>query len=166
MKKILVPLFASILFVSATHGQEKAISYKELQKHLPAKLLGFTAIDEPDGQSMSMNEMSYSMASQQYEKGNIELYVTIMDYQGAAALYTTAAMAWTVSIEYEDDDKKVTGFDDGGFKGLLEVEKDNDQINLTTGYKERYMIQIELIGTKDASLAKSVLKELKLSDLP
>ena len=166
MKKILPFLICTFFASYAFPQDDKAVPYKELQGHLPNKIAGFTATDEPDGQSMSMNGMSYSMASQGYLNGTVEMTVSIMDYQGASTLYTAAAMAWTMNMEYEDDEKKVSGFQEGDFQGLIEVGKKYKEVNLTCGFKERYLIQIELQDSDDDDLVKKVLKDLGLDDLP
>ncbi|MEM9389341.1 MAG: hypothetical protein AAGA02_02640 [Bacteroidota bacterium] len=166
MKKVLLFLIFTFFTSYAFPQDDKVVPYKELQKHLPNKIAGFTATDEPGGQSMSMNGMSYSMASQGYLKGDIEMTVSIMDYQGAGTLYTAAAMAWTMNMEYEDDEKKVSGFQEGDFQGLIEVGKKYKEVNLTCGFRERYLIQIELQDSDDDDLVKKILNELGLGDLP
>lgn len=165
--KYIFCLYAFILFtLVATAQDDKAVSYKELQKHLPDKVADFTAIDEPEGQSMSMNGMSYSAASQGYMKGDVKMTISLMDYKGAGSLYTAAAMAWTTTMEYEDDEQKVSGFKDGDFHGLISVGKEYKEVSLTTGYKGRYLIQIEVQGSDNEAKVKEILKKLSLADLP
>ncbi|MEM7106672.1 MAG: hypothetical protein AAF519_00505 [Bacteroidota bacterium] len=165
--KTTISLFALLLVAFVAVAQDnKAVSYKELQKHLPGKIAGFTASGDPDGQSMSMNGMSYAMASQDYEKDKEQMTVTIMDYKGAGSLYSAAAMAWTMNMEYEDDEKKVSSFKDGDFHGMIEVGKEYKEVTITSGYKERYFVQIQIQGSDDESSARKVLKELRLTNLP
>lgn len=160
----IICLFAGMSTLFAQ--DEKAVSYKTLQEHLPSSISGFTASGDPDGQSMSMNGMSYSMASQEYENGSKSLRITIMDYHGAGSLYNAAAMAWTMNMEFEDDDQKVSGFKEGDFHGLVSVQKKRTEVNITTGFRERYYVQVEIEGSDDEAMARKILKGLKLSDLP
>ncbi|MEM9857640.1 MAG: hypothetical protein AAF843_09795 [Bacteroidota bacterium] len=165
--KTLLTLITLICSVSLTTAQdEKAVPYKELQSQLPGTIAGFKITGDPDGQSMTMNGMSYSMASKDYEKGDEEMTITIMDYKGASTLYSAAAMAWTMNMEYEDDEKKVSSFKDGDFQGIIEVGKEHKEISIIAGYKERYLVQVQIQGSNEEPTARKIVNALDLSDLP
>lgn len=148
-----------------TYAQDKAINYKELQKYLPSEIMGYSPSSEVDGNSFEMNGMSYSTAVQDYKKGNSELTISIMDYQGATNLYTAATMAWSMGMSFEDDEQKAGGIQIDDFTGWLVYQKDKKASELVLGYKDRYIITIVVSGV-DEDYARSILQTSDLDDLP
>jgi hypothetical protein len=165
MKTLLTTLFIFIAG-SLVFSQEKALNYKELQKFLPSEIMGYTASEDIDGSSFEMNGMSYSTAQQTYEKGDSYLNIMIMDYQGAAAMYSAAAMTWSSGMSFEDDDQKANSVSIDGYSGWLVYEKQDHVSELLVGVKDRYLIQVEVSEVNDGILAQDIIKKLKLSDLP
>lgn len=147
-------------------GQSKVIHYKELQKHLPQELLGYTAEGDPQGNMFEMNDMSYSSALQEYTKGESTLSITIMDYQGAASMYQASTMAWANGMSYEDDEQKAHGITIDNMNGWLSYNKVDQETQLIMGCKDRYLVTINITNNSNEDLAKDVFNALKLSDLP
>ncbi|TRX53038.1 hypothetical protein FNH22_21240 [Fulvivirga sp. M361] len=125
MKEFLLTLLTFFLLLHVSAQDAEVIHYKELQKVIPANLAGFTGDGAPDGKTMSMNGMSFSTAERTYKKGSHKLNITMVDYHGAATLYNSAAMAWSMNMQFEDDDSKVEGFSEGDFSGIIEIHKKN-----------------------------------------
>jgi len=155
-----------VFFLSNVSAQDKAINYKELQNLLPSSLNGYALDDDKDGANFDMNGMSYSMAAGRYIKGESNLTVTLMDYKGAAALYQASTMAWTSGMSYEDDNQKAQGVTFDGFSGWEVIEKNSNTAQLIVGYKERYLITVEITEVSSADLNRAIVKSLKLSSLP
>ncbi|MBL6449767.1 hypothetical protein JMN32_25880 [Fulvivirga sp. 29W222] len=165
MKKTLLYL-ALLLLGAAVQAQNKAVHYKELQKHLPASLAGFSAESAPEGNMFEMNEMSYSSAMREYSKGNSWLTITIMDYKGAAEMYEGSTMAWNNSMSYEDDQQKAHSVSINGMNGWFSYDKHNQESTLILGINGRYLITINITENADESLAEKVSKDLDLDSLP
>ncbi len=164
MNKIFITLLLCSLVMSVA-GQDKAINYKELQEILPDAPLGYNTAGDPDGASFEMEGMSYSTASQEYEKGESYLTITLVDYQGAAAMYSMAAMAWSSGMAFEDDEQIANSVELNGHKGWQSYEKSDKISNLIIGYKDRYLVTIQASDV-DKDFAQLVFKQLDLNKLP
>jgi hypothetical protein len=161
-------IFTSVLvLISVISGvsQEKAINYKELQKMLPSSIMGYSPSGDPDGSSFEMNGMSYSTAVQDYESGDSELTISLFDYQGAAAMYSSTTMAWGMGMSFEDDEQSAKGVDINGSKGWHVYQKEDHTSELMVGHKDRYLITI-VVTEADQEKAIEIFKKLDLSKLP
>ena len=166
MKTTLLNVLAFLLFITAPAQDQEAIPYKELQKFVPTSLAGFSEDGDADGSTMSMNGMSFSTAERHYKKGGQDLNVTIVDYHGAATMYSSAAMAWGMNMQFEDEESKMETFNDGDFHGVIEVQKKEQQTRLIGGYKNRYFVEIDLNGASNKQAVLDILKALNISRLP
>ena len=164
MKIILTSALVLISVISGV-SQEKAVNYKELQKMLPSSISGYSPAGDPDGSSFEMNGMSYSTAVQDYENGESELTISIHDYQGAEAMYSTATMAWSMGMSFEDDEQSAKGVNIDGAQGWHVYQKEDRTSELMVGYKERYLITI-VVTESDKEKAIEIFKKLDLSKLP
>ncbi|QSE98533.1 hypothetical protein [Fulvivirga lutea] len=161
-------LFTTMLLLSfgmMVIAQEKAADYKELQKSIPSTIKGYQLVDEIEGSSFEMSGMSYSTASARYEKGDSQLEIAIMDYQGASALYTSAAMAWSAGMKYEDDEQKAYGVSYDNAQGWLAFQKEDNTSELVVGFKERYIITV-MVTEATENQAEEIYKQLNLNNLP
>lgn len=165
MKKILLYLVV-LMCGTAVHAQDKAVHYKELQKHLPESLAGFTAEGDPDGNMFEMNEMSYSSATREYRNGDSWLTITIMDYKGAASMYQGSTMAWSNGMSYEDEEQKAHSISIDGMNGWLSYDKSNKETSLFLGINERYLVTLNITENDDEGLAEKIANSLNLKALP
>ena len=151
----------------AKRGDTLAINYKELEKYLPATAASFTPEGNPEGQSMQMPGMRYSMAKQNYRKGDETLSVTLMDYNGAAPMFLAATAMMNTGMEMENDDQLMRGLDLGlpGVKAFETLEKKNHQATIVLSVANRFLATVEASGQNDTELVKSVAKGLKLSKI-
>ena len=163
--KVLISTTLILISVISGLAQEKAINYKELQKMLPTSIMGYTLVDDPNGSSFEMNGMSYSTAVQDYESGDSELTISLIDYQGAAAMYSSTTMAWGMGMSFENDEQSAKGVDINGSKGWHVYQKEDHTSELMVGHKERYLITI-VVTESDKEKAVEVFKKLDLSKLP
>ncbi len=148
-------------------GDTLAINYKELEKRLPATLAGYTVVGEPEGQSMQMSGMHYSSAKQKYRKDDQSMTVTILDYNGAASMFTAATMMMNTGLEIENDDQIMRGTDLGiaGVKAYETFGKKDHQATLMTSVADRFFVTVEATGQQDTNLVKDVAKSLNLAEL-
>lgn len=165
MKKSLLYLIL-LMCGTAVYAQEKAIHYKELQKHLPESLAGFTAEGDADGNMFETNEMSYSSATREYSKGDSWLTITIMDYKGAASMYQGSTMAWSNGMSYEDEEQKAHGVSIDGMNGWFSYDKSGKESSLILGINERYLVTVNITENDDEGLAEKIASSLDLKNLP
>ncbi len=163
--KVIISTALILISVISGLAQEKAINYKELQKMLPASIMGYSPVGDPDGSSFEMNGMSYSTAVQDYENGDSELTISVHDYQGAAAMYSSTTMAWGMGMSFEDDEQSANGVDINGSKGWHVYQKEDHVSELMVGHKDRYLITI-VVSESDKEKAVEIFKKLDLSKLP
>lgn len=166
MKKLLHCITLQLCLVALAQSQDKAIHYKELQKHLPVELFDFVSEDDPEGNMFEMNELSYSSASREYVKGESYLTISILDYKSASALYQASTMAWAGNMAYEDDEQKASSVTVDGMTGWLSYNKIDRESQLIIGCKERYLITILHSEAEDEGFVKKVVEKLNLNSLP
>jgi len=159
-------LFALLLLTSLSFSalsQEKAKHFKELQQFLPSSPLGFTKNGDPDGASLNMGEMSYSMAEQQYQQGNASLDIVISDYKDAAMILEQQTMAW--NMEYEDTDTYAKSFEYKGHRGWETFQKTDREAAVFLVLNNRYMVYASMTEQSGTDKVKEVLDKIALDKL-
>ncbi len=164
MKKLLIILLFCATIVSA-QDKVTALPFAELLKIIPSEIGGFSVVGEPDGVNMTMNEMSYSIANKKFEKGEQSLVVTINDFNAYESMYQ-ASFGAANGFAYEDSNTKTYFETVGDIKSIISVDKKGKKASIMAGYKDRYLIVIEVTGTMSEDFVKSVLKKINLNDLP
>ncbi|GAA4350692.1 hypothetical protein GCM10023185_08700 [Hymenobacter saemangeumensis] len=148
-------------------GDTLSINYKELHKLLPSAIEGYTAEGEPEGESVQMPGMQYSSTKQRYRKGEETLSVQLVDYNGAATMFTAATAMVGTGIAVEDETQLMRSLDLGmkGVKGYEKLDKQGHQASVLLGVADRFFVTLEATGQKDTELVKSAARQLKLSGL-
>ncbi len=164
MKKTSILLTLFLFVASFLYAQDKAVDYKTLQAKIPSSIKGYSQKGDADGMNMDMNGMSWSSATKKFSKGEKSLTVTIIDYQGASAMYTGFAMAWGNTMHFEDESSIAGTTTVDGFKGMENYDKKDKSSTLVLGVHDRYYVSIE--ADENLNFVKSVVSSLKLSSLP
>ncbi len=162
MKKFLAVLLITVTSASA---QDKALPFADLLKIIPSEIDGFKVTGKPDGMNMTMGEMSYSSAHKEFVKGEQKLIITVSDFKGYASMYQ-ASFGMADGFNYEDSDSKTYSETVGSMKTVITIDKDDNKVNIIAGYKERYLVVIEMRGSKSDDFVKNTLKKINLDDLP
>lgn len=146
-------------------GDTLAMHYSELQKYLPS-IDGYT-MKEPDGGSVNMTGMSYSNAEGRYknDKGK-RIKVTIIDYNQAFALYSTATAMWAMGLTVDSPSEKASGFKlDDKTGGWESYKKKSKKATVTLGIGDRFWINVEAEDQENTDFAKEIAKSIDLSKL-
>lgn len=152
-------------------GDTLAIPYKDLQAYLPATVAGYQKAGEPQGSMMNMPGMSYSTCAQEYRAGTDEnpknLKVTIVDYNGAAAMYAGATTVLGSGFSMEDDQQRIQSLDLGlkSVKALETYQKQDHRATITAGVADRFFVSVEADQQEDSELVKQVVQQLDLKKL-
>lgn len=154
-------------------GDTLAVPYKQLQAYLPTSISGYEKAGDPQGQTMNMTGMSYSTCSQEYRAGGAEsdnpktVKVTIVDYNGAAAMYAGATAALGAGFSMEDEQQRMQGVDLGvkGVRAMETYQKQDHRASLTAGVSDRFFVTVEAEQQDDTELVKRVAQSLELSKL-
>ena len=146
-------------------GDTLALHYTELQKYLPT-ISGYT-MAEPDGGSVNMNGMSYSNAEGKYknEKGK-RVTVSIVDYNQAYALYSTATAMWAMGLSVDSKSEKACGFKiDESRGGWESYKKKSKKAEVTLGVGDRFWIHVEADDQENTDFVKEIAKSIDLTKL-
>lgn len=150
------------------NGDTLALPYKELQKFLPETVAGFATADAPAGQTMQMPGMHYSQASRAYHQGDKQdLTVTIVDYNGAGALFSAASGLMALGMEMEDDDQRMNSADLGqkGLKALETYGKKDRKATIVVAVNDRFIATVEATDQPDTEAVKAVAKSMNYDEL-
>lgn len=147
-------------------GDTIAIPYKDLQAYLPASVSGYTA-GEPDGETVNMPGMSTSTASREYTKGNDNVRVEIMDFNGASGLWIGATAVFKANLSMEDDDQKSGSFQTGNewISGWEEYQKKGKDAKVMYMVGDRFMVTVSASNQSSTDFCKSVGKSIDLKKL-
>ena len=163
MKKLILLFVFSASVVSA---QDKtAMPFAELLKIIPSTINGFSVTGKPDGMNMTMAGMSYSMATKEFTKGEQSLTITVNDFIGYLSMYE-ASFGMEDGFSFEDADAKTYSETVDGVKSIISIDKSENTSSIISGYKDRYLIIIEMSGTNDENIVKGIFKKINLNDLP
>lgn len=151
----------------AQRGDTLALPYKELQRYLPAAVSGFATADAPAGQTMQLPGMHYSQATRAYHAGNKRLTVTLVDYNGAAALFTAASGLMALGMEMEDDNQRMNSADLGqpGLKAIETYGKQDHKATMLVAVNDRFIATVEANDQPDTEAVKAVAKSLDYAEL-
>lgn len=152
----------------AKRGDTLAINYKELQQYLPSgPVAGYAAEGKPEGQTVQMTGAHYSTASQDYKNAEQTLSVTLMDYNGAAAMFTAATAMMNVGMSIENDEQVMRGVDLGipNVKAFETLDKKDRKASLVLGVADRFFVSVEATGQDNTELVQEVAKKIDLTKL-
>ncbi len=164
MKKLLIILLFCAAIVSA-QDKVTALPFAELLKVIPSDINGFSLTGKPDGMNMTMGEMSYSSATKEFVKGEQVLKITVNDFIGYVSMYQ-ASFGMAEGFSFEDADTKTYLETVDGVKSLISIDKKDKNTNIISGYKDRYLVIIEMSGTTNEDEVKAIFKKINLNSLP
>jgi hypothetical protein len=148
-------------------GDTLSLPYKELQQYLPAAVSGYTP-GELKGQSQKMSGIAFSNAERTFTKGpDDEIEVTLMDYNGAYALYQGAAAMMSMGIEQEDDDHIMgpSAVKADGVKGMDTFYKKDGRAEMSLAIGNRFLLTLKGSKQKDMAMLKEIAEGMDLEKL-
>jgi hypothetical protein len=147
-------------------GDTLAMPYAELQKYLPNSVTGYKA-EKPDGSTINMSGMSYSVASIRFSKDNINWFkITIIDYNKAYGLYNSVTAMWGSGMSIDSEQEKANGIKvSNSVAGWQVYKKTSKDATVSLGVGCRFWISVEASNQSDAEMALSVAKSMDLNKL-
>jgi len=147
------------------NAQDEVMNYKDLQKYLPSSLSGYEA-GEPDGQTMTMQGMSFSSASIEFTNEDDFVRIALIDYVAAASMYQMATAMWGMGMSIEDDEMiaKAVKWEDN-IVGWEEFRKIDKEATLALGIGDRFFMTVEANNQSGTDFVKSVAKKMDLNGL-
>lgn len=144
-------------------GDTLAMNYKDLQKYLPKSVKGYELDGEMSGQTTNMQGMSVSVAKAKYKKGDDFLNIELTDYNAAYTLMAGLTMAWSMSIE--DDEQVAKGCTIKGHKGFETYKKKDKDANVVLGISDRFFVSANANNQTSTEVVKSALESIDIDGL-
>jgi hypothetical protein len=147
-------------------GDTLAMPTADLQKYLPQTIDGYTA-GLPTGGSVNMGSMSYSSANISFKKANGDwVRVSIIDYNQAYNLYSTASAVWKMGISVDSPEKKQNSIKlDNTEGGIEDYNNKSKDASIKVGVGSRFWVAIEANNQTDTEMLKSIAKSMDLSKM-
>ena len=143
----------------------KAMHYEELMKFLPESIDGYEK-EDPKGESVDMNGISFSSAEVRFKKGNDDIKVTILDYNAAMSMYTMATAMWASGFKVDSSEELAQSVTiDDNVHGWETFKKKSHDASLVLGVNDRFLVTIEGDNQENLDLLKSVAKSMNLGSL-
>jgi hypothetical protein len=148
-------------------GDTLSLPYKDLQQYLPTAVSGYTA-GELKGQSQKMSSIAFSTAERTFTKApDEEIEVSLIDYNGAYALYQGAAAMMSLGLEQEDDEHIMgaTAVKADGVKGMDTFYKKEGRAEMTLTLGNRFLLTLKGTKQKDMAALKAIADDMDLEKL-
>jgi hypothetical protein len=147
-------------------GDTLAINYKDLQKYLPEEINGYTVVNIPEGESVDIPGMSFSLAEKVYKKGESELTISLYDYNGAYDMYEGATSLFTSGLPVKNENETAHGMlVKKNIKGWESFKKKDKRAELMLGIAERFYLNIKADKQDGTDVIKNVANKLNLDAL-
>ncbi len=173
MKRSAFILMIVAAFAAEAVAQQTVIHFKKLQEALPtAELAGFKR-NKPTGSTATAMGMTTSEAGVKYvqaaasETGEeVSIEVKISDTVGVPF----AAMAFAAIPQVESESETESGYQKTitvkkKYKASEEVTNDPPSMKLSIPVTNRFMVEIDGFGTKDAALLHKLVENMALDKL-
>ncbi|MFZ5425817.1 MAG: hypothetical protein ACOZEN_02490 [Thermodesulfobacteriota bacterium] len=157
-KRAFLTAFFSLIVLAGTVRAEP-VNFKELIPLISIKVPGWTA-GEPTGQTVK-SPVEASEATIEFTKDDMTLEVAIFDGGPAMA----AAMAATAQVEMESTEEVVKPVTVKGYKGSLYLHLKDKEADLVIMVPSRFAVSLQLRGSMDGELLKSVAGQIDLDKL-
>jgi hypothetical protein len=138
-------------------GDTIAVDWQRLNAAIP-DILGYTR-SEPQGSRMTFDNQSYSTATANFKNGNVEIEVTLFDYNCATSLLAAVSTWRTLGLSVESSDglQKVTKFDGIRDSWMFEeYNKPSKRATLTISMNDRYWLQVAANEQENTNLVKTI----------
>lgn len=148
-------------------GDTVAMHYDKLKAFLPTAVSGYAPYGEVIGESNNVPGMSFSKAEQVYKNGDKNLTVTVLDYNGIAALYTSMIAFCTPGLSIDNQEELTKGIDweIEGVQGCKSYKKKTREASVIMGVGGRFVVTITATNQDNTDGLEALAKSLKLSEM-
>jgi hypothetical protein len=144
-------------------GEGPVANWRQLAPFVPEELGSFSAKGELDGKTQSMGGIEVSNVSRRYEDGDRRATVRLTDTHFSTLLRAPFKMAAMVEEDSSKGYKK--GKKIAGHTALVEWSRPSGRSKALLLVNDRYMLDIQVRGTKTPDDAEKVAAELDLDGL-
>jgi len=165
MRAALIFTFICLLSFSLFAQEQETvepINWRELVPFL-GDLPGWEAVDEAEGQTMSMGMYSATNVEREYTSGDKFLTIHIID--GALSKMAYAGFNMMRQYEVDTSDEYIKKVEIKGYPGVEKYEYESKDASLMLLVAERFLIEIEISEAENTDEAKEVAEALDLEGL-
>ena len=134
---------------------KEVVSYQSLKELMPNSLLGMKRTNI-EGQKSGMQGLSISTATAEYEEGNKEINVSIVDAGGSSLTLAGLAMWANTEFERESDEGYERTTEIEGYKAFEQYDKNNKSGQLSVLVDNRFVVNIEGDQISEDDLRKAL----------
>jgi hypothetical protein len=147
-------------------GDTLALNYQVLQKYLPEEINGYRVTNIPEGETVELPGMSFSLAEKNYKKGDSQLNISLFDYNGAYGMYdgATALFSAGLPVKNEVEEAQVFIMKDN-IKGWEAYKRKEKKSELRIGIGERFYLTIKADKQEGTGQIKDIANKLPLDSL-
>jgi hypothetical protein len=162
LSSLFIFLVSSVSFGFQNQEPVEPVDWRELQTFL-ADLAGFEKDGEPEGEKVSMGNMKWSRAEQNYIADNKNLNLDIIDSAYVSMALQSFKMASMMEIDTSDEYMKkieINGY--SGVKTYTYADKEAAAMVLVA---DRFLVRLEGGPFDDADVLVELMQELDLQGL-
>jgi len=152
-------------------GDTLSLPFKKLEEFIPPTISGYKS-EEPAGQNMNMQGLSYSESSRRYVKENAtgaaeDIEIKLVDYNATQDLFSAAFFWMSTNFSREDANGYERTIDIGvkEVPGFEKYTKSSKTAELTFAVGYRFILTIRVENQANTDFAKSIAKSMRLADL-
>ncbi len=152
-------------------GDTLSLPFKKLEEFIPASIIGYKS-EDPAGQNMNMQGLSYSESSRKYVKENAggvaeDIEIKLVDYNATQDLFSAAFFWMSTNFSREDGNGYERTIDIGvkEVPGFEKYTKSSKTAELTFAVGYRFILTIRAENQANTDFTKSIARSMKLADL-
>lgn len=140
------------------------ISYKTLQKYLPASYQGMKT-EGPEGESMTMGQWSYSQAKISFDgDAGQRVHIEVIDYAYIKMLYAAFQMAWRMKLSKESSRGYERTTTIGTWPAIEKWQNESKSMELSVLVGDRFIVQVHTNDLPEGT-AKEIIQAMDLATL-
>ena len=142
---------------TATTGDgepQPAVSFRVLMEYLPTEFQGLES-SEPEGESMTMGNWTYSRASVRFREDRKQADVDIFDYAYIPMLYSSFRMMWGMNYNKESSSGFERTTEIAGFPAIEKWRASNETGEITVLVGDRF-----IVTAKTSRIGEDATREL------
>jgi hypothetical protein len=132
---------------------------------MPAKIEGFSPIDQQKGRTIKIGTLTYSMAERSFIRNKRKVTILLFDYNNAPIMYAQATGKWSSQPEVETDAVYERSFLWEENRGWEHYHKLNNSSQVSLGIKNRFYLIVSGEGV-DLEVLRTILALFPLAEFP
>jgi hypothetical protein len=157
-------LVSAFLFAVSTIAQQKVapVNFRKLLPFL-GDVPGFTPDDKPEGQTVTMGELSYTIASRSYSSEDKSLTISI--YHGPSMAPPYIAFQQMKNFQVDSSEELIKSIEIKGFPAIEHYTYEDKDATVMILLKEHLLVVVEEEEAEDIEETVKIAKSLPLEKI-